>query len=562
MKLRSGKRKKTIIRKKFGKKKRLDLSSTLREHQRFLDSCVGFLETSEESLIGFEMNHDPNAGACGVDPTFNHPPSARSNKSNNPPKEQVSEAEHYLQNTFRISPDHLSVRVPVTSSATCMQPRSSLNRDAPSFALPQNQLNNYLQFSALSENNYRNPTSQVQSRQAQLNSHLSEMLSQPSLNFPSTSQPNNSNSDNDSNITRLERMISSLAINVNTLNERFNSFTRVNPTQRSSVPGISPNPLHAPPPPNNVTAHPRLSAFENLTAAPNNQLLNIPQFPCNLRNGNVYRTLPHKWRVKYTGDNNVMSVEFFLDQLTVLKESSVGTTWEEVLAVFPQFLEGDAARWFIRFRKKIFANNQQITWAILKKEMLIQFRGAESEVSLWCKLVNRKQGERESFDKFLNAILDLHDRIPVPFSDIQIIGILKNNVKLDIQRCLVTYSTTNLTDFVNKCRETEFLFHHNNLRKVSELEVENNDTAGEIEAFVKRTNTKSSSTVNIKCWNCDFVGHDWKVCEKPLTIFCYWCGLKDYKCRDCPKCNSSSQNFRQIGRNHDPPPSAPPMENH
>lgn len=257
-------------------------------------------------------------------------------------------------------------------------------------------------------------------------------------------------------------------------------------------------------------------------------------------------------------------MEFFIDQLTILKESSSGTSWEDVLAVFPQFLEGDAARWFVRYRKKLIENNQRVDWYNLRREMLTQFRGPESEVSLWCRLVNRRQGDRESFDRFFSAIQELHDRVPVPFSDSQIIGILRNNVRPEIQRCLVTYSTTNLMDFVNKCREAEALFLHSNYSKrVSEVEVEQNEPIGEVEAILKRPGNKPPSSLNpnVKCWNCRKTGHEWKICDEQLDIFCYWCGLKDFTCKTCPNCNYSSPNFRLNGRNHEPPPSAPP-ENH
>lgn len=569
--LRSGKRKKSVIVKnKADKKTRLELNSSLREHQRFVDSCLGFLESSEESLHGFEMEENAFAGVWGENPPSNRPFDDQANTSrrgNNPSQVPLSNEDIFLRRSLRFSPGNSAPVFPETSSADVGQStsaRTSLNKNAPIFALPRNQCSSNSKRSALDELSLRNSGSQFPQNQTQTN------VPQPQLDVPTTFQVNNRNSDNE-NISRLERMVASLTLSVNTLNERFNSLS----TAGISVPPSQPRPASGS----------RLSTFRNFTNAhpvssnnqPNyhpfsngiqtqanllNQAINVPQYSNNIRNENAYRTPPHKWRVRYTGDNNVVSVEFFLDQLIVLKESNSGITWEDVLAVFPQFLEGEAARWFIRYRKKLLANNQQLSWDILRHEMLTQFRGSESEVSIWCKLVNRRQGERESFDKFFSAILDLHDRIPVPLSDVQIIDILKHNVKLDIQRCLVTYSTTNLADFVNKCRETEILFLHSNFpRRVSEVEAEKNEMAGEIEAFVRRPSAKNSSSVNLKCWNCGNVGHDWKVCEDPLTIFCYWCGLKNFKCKQCPNCNPS-QNFRVSGRNHDPPPSAPPQEEH
>lgn len=127
--------------------------------------------------------------------------------------------------------------------------------------------------------------------------------------------PNPRTAPNDA-ISRLENMVSNLANHVQALGERMDSAST----------SASPHTTHQNPPSRGAPTQ----IFENP----------VP----------VYRTWPHKWKVKYDGDNNKLPIEFFLDQIIVLKESN-DVTWETVICSFPQFLEGDASKWFYRYRR-------------------------------------------------------------------------------------------------------------------------------------------------------------------------------------------------------------------
>lgn len=267
--------------------------------------------------------------------------------------------------------------------------------------------------------------------------------------------------------------------------------------------------------------------------------------------------LPRDWKLKYDGDNNRLAVEFFCDQIEILQEAN-GTDWRDVIAALPFFLEGEAAKWFYRFIK----GNSITDWNVMKEAMIEYFRGSESTESLYCTLAKRKQHNEEKFDDFYHAVLNILDRIPGGIPETQLIGILRENVKLDIKKCLVTYCPTSLSDFVNKCRLTDKLSNEKNMigsRKISEVQMEDKDEnirSMDLEAFASRRAQNSHSFANTKCWNCDVVGHSWQVCEEPLRIFCYWCGFKNVRCRTCPSCNSS--NFRPGFPPKEPPPSGPP----
>lgn len=230
--------------------------------------------------------------------------------------------------------------------------------------------------------------------------------------------------------------------------------------------------------------------------------------------------------------------------------------WDTVITSFPQFLGGDASKWFYRYRRMY----RNLNWQQLKVDMITHFRGTDTEESLWCKIANRRQGDRETFDKFYNSLLDLQDRISRRFSDDEMIGILRQNVKFDIKKCLVAYNTTNLTEFVNKCRLTDKLLHPQLYyehapysRKVAEIESDVcvEEPSLEVEAFSTKRPQNLNALANLKCWNCDNFGHGYQTCEEPRKMFCYWCGHKNSTCKTCPNCNS---NFRPVGKPQDPPP--------
>lgn len=317
-------------------------------------------------------------------------------------------------------------------------------------------------------------------------------------------------------IARLERMVTGLASQVQTLNERIGS---------GSVPSQDRVPENS-------------SEF----------------FPVR-SNISSYKSYPHKWKLKYDGDNQKLAIEFFLDQVTTLKETN-DVMWSDVLCCFPQFLEGDASKWFYRYRR----TQESLTWDQLKIAMMTHFRGGDSDESLWCKIAKRRQGPNESFDTFYNSVLDIQDRLNGRLTDKQMIGILQENLRNDIQLCLISFDPKSLTEFVNKCRYTDRklrpqLYQGNYSRRISEIEtdLQNEDASPEIEAFASRRPFNPNSQANMRCWNCDTAGHNFVMCEEAPRRFCYWCGYKNVTCKNCPSCNS---NFRSPHKIQDPPPSS------
>lgn len=48
------------------------------------------------------------------------------------------------------------------------------------------------------------------------------------------------------------------------------------------------------------------------------------------------------------------------------------------------------------------------------------------------------------------------------------------------------------------------------------------------------------------CWNCQQLGHGWRVCTRPKVIFCYGCGNLGRTIRCCERCSTvNNTNARQ-----------------
>lgn len=329
-------------------------------------------------------------------------------------------------------------------------------------------------------------------------------------------------------VTRLESLVCSLTSQVKALSVKVDNL---------STHGRSQSPPVAPP-------------FPNSQERSQVQRSPVP----------LYKTWPDKWRVKYDGDNQRLSIEFFFDQLTSLRELN-DVMWNHVIIAFPLFLEGEPLKWFFRYRKQ----EEEIHWPKLKHDMIAQFRGTESEDGILFKITNRKQGEYETFDQFYNAILDLKDRLTNEnMTDERIMGILNNNAKFEIKAIMVSSGKTSLSDFVNKCRAIDRLYHPRlykepptNSKRVSEIASLPKPAPvppHHVEAFSGRSHVNPQSTANMKCWNCNNIGHSWQICEEPRQLFCYWCGYKNATCKNCPRCMT---NFHS-GHNIDPTPPDPP----
>lgn len=313
-------------------------------------------------------------------------------------------------------------------------------------------------------------------------------------------------------ISRLESMVNNLSLKVSSIDDRLNSNHNAPPTQQQH------------------------------------------QEQQNLYSAHSYRLPLHKWQVKFSGEKDCkLSADDFLNILS-LKRDTHDVTWAMIGAHFDSFLEGRALSWYYMYRNR----NPRVEWQVLKTAFFQNFSRLESDEEIMVKLANRRQQDKESFDDFCDAMLELRNKLKIDYSDVQIIGLMRNNCKLGIRQMMVTYQITTLNDFIEQCKRCDKLLlpspSYYNPRRVHEIQAplqSSLETSGSatyplfaqpnpssIEAL--RSHNNGNMGV-VQCWNCDENGHRWMDCGKNrTTTFCYRCGTKNVTCVNCERC----KNFR------------------
>lgn len=261
----------------------------------------------------------------------------------------------------------------------------------------------------------------------------------------------------------------------------------------------------------------------------------------------TYRVHPHKWNVRF-GVKSKIPVDTFLFQITTLKDAN-DVTWENVLSNFHLFLEGNTLTWYWRFR---LAASSDFSWEVLREALISKYRSKKTDEEIWLDMGQRKQGEKEKFQDFYDAIEDIHILCQTPRSDKVLMKLLSTNVKLATQKILITYKTDNLEEFIQTCIEIDKLLYP--------YLYQTNSNLYRRAAEIKSTEVSLASNeamASKSCRNCGKFDHFVKECDQPMQISCFKCGKRGFTIKTCPDCN---QNFRMNEELEEPPPSAPTME--
>lgn len=91
-------------------------------------------------------------------------------------------------------------------------------------------------------------------------------------------------------------------------------------------------------------------------------------------------------------------------------------------------------------------------------------------------------------------------------------------------------------------------------RFVSEID-DDRDCVMEGDEDTLKVEAVHGSTTNMKCWNCEELGHHWQECLSDRRIFCYGCGAKDIYKPNCIDCRNRRNNPAKNSR-----PQGPPIE--
>lgn len=295
-------------------------------------------------------------------------------------------------------------------------------------------------------------------------------------------------------------------------------------------------------PPTHNMSHEQL--LEQRVATLTDQIVSLTERlnAANLGNRNpahLYRVPPHKWNVRFTK----MTAESFIFQITSLKQSNA-YEWNEVLACFHQFLEGNVLTWYWKFRSTI---GEGFSWDTLSAAILTKYGNRKTDEEIWLQMAERKQDDREKFRDFYEAIESIHTLCREPRSDKALMKLIRSNSKMSIQKVILTYEPDNLNDFIQKCEDCDQMLFPYLYKSTQSSQNRRKDLVSSLE-FTEHSNEALSFK---GCLNCGQPGHFVKQCDKPIQLFCYKCNKKGFTVRSCPDCN---QNFQVNEIKEDPPP--------
>jgi len=128
------------------------------------------------------------------------------------------------------------------------------------------------------------------------------------------------------------------------------------------------------------------------------------------------------------------------------------------------------------------------------------------------------------------------DRLLVPFSDDELLEILKRNVMREVKKDLLYVSVHSTAHLRALCAKRERFLAEEVSPTMSRYQ---NQMKGHIasvqeEEFVEESVSESIAALKVMKWySCNGEGHVWKNCVQPRTVFCYGCGEPNVYRRNC-----------------------------
>ncbi|XP_065356327.1 uncharacterized protein LOC135950718 [Calliphora vicina] len=245
-----------------------------------------------------------------------------------------------------------------------------------------------------------------------------------------------------------------------------------------------------------------------------------------------------KWGIKFDGSTKSMSAEDFIFRVDVLRQD-YSCPFNELLRSFHVLLEGPALDWYWNLRKLTAIQS----WEDLGRAFLTQFKRYESEFQLQKQIMDRRQLPQESFESFYNGVMKLRNQQRTPYTERDLVEIMKSNLKPSLSHLLFSVTTSSLNEFCQQAKRAENLINSQRQTfqsrqpvpaRVHELQLGDEVPVSILEIDALATNSRYI------CWNCKQSGHSFMNCPSPnRRIFCFRCGRDNVVTPKCPKCQGN-----------------------
>ena len=271
----------------------------------------------------------------------------------------------------------------------------------------------------------------------------------------------------------------------------------------------------------------------------------LPRIPTSPIPADKVAQIMYKWPVRFKGsEKDPLTVKDFLYRVSALTTQNLQGNFQLLCNNISILLEDRASTWFWRFHASM---GGQFSWADFCTQLSEEFRDRRSDFRIRELIRNRKQKEKEKFDTYYNEVLLLVDRLAQPLPIPELVEILRNNLRPELQRGILYVPTPSVGQLREIILQHEILEEDLSRsvgrvttvnRPLSELAI-SADEVGPVE--VEAVEVSSINAAPVRCWNCSEPGHRFDSCQaKEWHRFCWGCGARGVVKPNCARCTSKN----------------------
>lgn len=248
-------------------------------------------------------------------------------------------------------------------------------------------------------------------------------------------------------------------------------------------------------------------------------------------------SLINNWHVNFKGSLGEVPVEDFIYRVRTLTNLHLGGDFDLLCRHSHILFEGKARQWFWRFHRQMKGS---FNWFDLCEALKRQFRDTATDNDIKDDMRRRRQRINENFEEYLEVLMNMNDRLHTPITDQEFVEIVTRNLRNELRYELLHVNIPNIAVLRSEVRKHEKFNEEVKVwpgrgsfgvrKQVSEVDVEVQHELEEDLEVLKAT--------EMRCWNCETVGHRYQECLAPRRIFCYGCGKVDTYKPHCVNCIS------------------------
>ncbi|XP_043063199.1 uncharacterized protein LOC26534985 [Drosophila yakuba] len=254
----------------------------------------------------------------------------------------------------------------------------------------------------------------------------------------------------------------------------------------------------------------------------------------------------NSWKLRFSGSPEGLGVDNFIYRVEALTQQTLEGNFVALCSNSSLLFDGKARDFYWRFHKSV----REVRWDSLCYALRKQFRDTRTDVDIREAIRDRKQKEKEDFDSFHDAIMQLMDSLETPMSERDVVDTLSRNLRPEIRHELLNVNVGTVDRLREICRRRERFLddvrrshsYQKNIpfrKNVSELieEIHLDDAV----EFSEDGDEGEIGAMALICWNCRKEGHRYQDCEGKRKIFCFGCGRPNTYKPSCVKCQKNSK---------------------